>query len=153
MYVASFCSLCFICFFRRMLQVCLFGCCIRFTHILQVFYLDVVYVLQCLFKCFPGAFARVSEACFKCFICLQTYVANVASWYFKSRSGVAYGYTCGNWEGHEWSPGVVWWRGRCPRARCVLARAECGTRETECSAGIRRNVRALALLIPVWILG
>jgi hypothetical protein len=38
---------CFICFFRRMLHVCLFGCCICFTHMLQVSYLDVVYVLQC----------------------------------------------------------------------------------------------------------
>jgi hypothetical protein len=33
-------------FFRRMLQVCLFRCCLCFIHILQVFYLDVVYVLQ-----------------------------------------------------------------------------------------------------------
>jgi hypothetical protein len=28
-------------FFRRMFQVCLSGCCICFTHTLQVFYLDV----------------------------------------------------------------------------------------------------------------
>jgi hypothetical protein len=33
-------------FFRRMLQACLIGCCICFTHILQLFYLDVAYVLQ-----------------------------------------------------------------------------------------------------------
>jgi hypothetical protein len=45
-YVASFCSQCFIYFFRFMLQVCLFGCYIYFTHILQVFYLGVAYVLQ-----------------------------------------------------------------------------------------------------------
>jgi hypothetical protein len=32
-------------------------------------------------------FASVSEACF---ICLQTYVASVASEYFKSRSGVVH---------------------------------------------------------------
>jgi hypothetical protein len=32
-------------FFRRMLQVFLFGCCICFTHTLQVFYLDITYVL------------------------------------------------------------------------------------------------------------
>ena len=31
-------------FFRRMLQVCLSGCCICFTHMLQVFYLNVAYV-------------------------------------------------------------------------------------------------------------
>ena len=39
------CSKCFIYFFRRMLQVCLFGCYICFTHMLQVFYLNVAYVL------------------------------------------------------------------------------------------------------------
>jgi hypothetical protein len=33
-------------FFRRTLQVCLFGCCICFTYMLQVFYLDVAYILQ-----------------------------------------------------------------------------------------------------------
>ena len=33
-------------FFRRMLQVCLSECCICFTHMLQVFCLDVAYVLQ-----------------------------------------------------------------------------------------------------------
>ena len=34
-------------------------------------------------------FASVSEACFKCFICFQTYVAIVASKCFKTRLGVA----------------------------------------------------------------
>ena len=37
-------------------------------------------------KCFSGVFASISDACFKCFICLQTYVASVASGCFKSRS-------------------------------------------------------------------
>ena len=48
---------------RCMLQVCLFGYCICFTHMLQVFYLDVVYVLQwfssifmCFCKCFTCMF-------------------------------------------------------------------------------------------------
>jgi hypothetical protein len=31
-------------FFRRMLEVCLSGCCICFTYMFQVFYLDVAYV-------------------------------------------------------------------------------------------------------------
>jgi hypothetical protein len=31
-----------------------------------------------------GIFASVSDVCFKCFICLQAYVANVSSRYFKS---------------------------------------------------------------------
>jgi hypothetical protein len=43
-------------FFRRMLQVCLSQCCICFTHMLQVFYLHVVYIsngFQVFFcKCF-----------------------------------------------------------------------------------------------------
>jgi hypothetical protein len=45
-YVASFCSQCVSSVFQMYVQVCLFGCCICFTHILQVFYLDVTYVLQ-----------------------------------------------------------------------------------------------------------
>jgi len=32
---------CFICFFRLMFQVCLFGCCICFTHMLQVYVLNI----------------------------------------------------------------------------------------------------------------
>jgi hypothetical protein len=31
-------------FFKRMLQVCLSGCCIYFKHMLQVFCLDVAYI-------------------------------------------------------------------------------------------------------------
>ena len=38
---------------------------------------------------FSDVFASVSDACFKCFICLQTYAASVASECFKSRSCVA----------------------------------------------------------------
>ena len=56
-------------FFIRMLQVCLFGCCICFTHILQVFYLDV----GCVF----------CNGLFKCFMCFlqmfQIYVSSVLS--------------------------------------------------------------------------
>jgi hypothetical protein len=53
-------------FFRRMLQVCLFGCCICFTHIFRVFYLDGCNG----FQVFLGVFSSVLEACFKCFIYL-----------------------------------------------------------------------------------
>ena len=35
-------------------------------HMLQVFYLDVAYILQWFSKCFSS----VSDACFKCFNCL-----------------------------------------------------------------------------------
>jgi hypothetical protein len=41
------------------------------------------------FKWFSDVFASVSDACFKCFIYIQTYVAGVASGCFKSRSSVA----------------------------------------------------------------
>ena len=44
-------------FSRRMLQVCLFECCICFIHMLKAFYLDVVYVLYG-FRVFLGAFCR-----------------------------------------------------------------------------------------------
>jgi hypothetical protein len=40
------------------------------------------------FKCFLYVFASVSDACFKYFIYLQTYVASVASACFKSRPDV-----------------------------------------------------------------
>jgi hypothetical protein len=39
------------------------GCCICFTHMLQVFHLDAAYVLQWLHTCFP----RVLDVYFKCF--------------------------------------------------------------------------------------
>jgi hypothetical protein len=65
------------------------GCWLRFIHMLQVFYLDIAYVLQWFFSCFLVFFSSVSEACFKCFMCLQTYVASVASRCFKSKSDVA----------------------------------------------------------------
>jgi hypothetical protein len=57
--VSSIYSKCFIYFFRCMLQVCLFGCCIYFTYMLQVFYLYVVYVFNCFFKCFHVFFVIV----------------------------------------------------------------------------------------------
>jgi hypothetical protein len=40
------------------------------------------------FKCLLGVCESISDAYFKCFICLQTYVSNAASGCFKSRSSV-----------------------------------------------------------------
>jgi hypothetical protein len=40
-------------------------------------------------------YMHVSSACFKCFICFQTYVANVLSGCFKSISGVAHVFNSG----------------------------------------------------------
>ena len=72
-----------------MLLECLSGCCICFTHMLKIFYVDVVYVCNG-FKCFfSGVFASVSDACFKCFICLRMHVVNVLSGCLKNRSDVA----------------------------------------------------------------
>jgi hypothetical protein len=62
------------------------------------------------FKCFLS----VSETCFKCFICLQTYVARVAGGCFKSRSGVAHGICVRNGMGYERSPRAVQRRGQRP---------------------------------------
>jgi hypothetical protein len=67
-------------------------------------YLDVAYVSHISCKCFIWMLrtgcngfqvlhvflASVSDTCFKCFICLWTYVANVSSMCFKSRSSVAH---------------------------------------------------------------
>jgi hypothetical protein len=63
-------------FFGRTLQVCLFGCCIYFTHMMQVFYLDVAHVCNG-FQVFSGVFATIQMHVFKCFICLLLYVANL----------------------------------------------------------------------------
>jgi hypothetical protein len=83
-YVASVCFQCFICVFRRILQVYLSRCCICFTHMLQ--FICMLPVFAMVFQTFFMCFSSVSEACFKCFIYLQTYVASVASGCFKSRS-------------------------------------------------------------------
>jgi hypothetical protein len=61
-YVARVLYGCCICF-THMFGSVSSGCCICFTHMLQVFYLDVVYVLQWLHMRFPG----VSYVCCKCF--------------------------------------------------------------------------------------
>jgi hypothetical protein len=69
------------------------------TYCCKCVYLNVAYVLHICCRCFicilhvfamvfkllSCIFASVSETCFKCYIYLQTYVASVASGYFKSR--------------------------------------------------------------------
>jgi len=56
-------------------------CCKCFIWMLRMFYNG--------FQVFLGVFTSVSDSCFKCFICLQTYVPSVTSGCFKNRSGVA----------------------------------------------------------------
>jgi hypothetical protein len=51
-----------------------------FTHMMQVFYMDVAYVYNS-FKCFLGIFASVSDACF---ICFQSLIVIVALGCFKT---------------------------------------------------------------------
>jgi hypothetical protein len=54
--------ICYKCFISR--------CCICFTHMLQVFHLDIAYVLHWLHMCFPGvaSVSTVLDAYCKCFI-------------------------------------------------------------------------------------
>jgi hypothetical protein len=54
----------------------LYGCYICFAIVFQIF--SRVF------------FASVSDTCFKCFVSLQTYVANILFRYFKSRSDITY---------------------------------------------------------------
>jgi hypothetical protein len=78
-------------------------------------YLDVAYVSHICCKCFTlhvayvnngfqVFFASVSDACFKYFICLQTYVISVASRCFKYRSGVTHGMHVKSGKGRQRSP-------------------------------------------------
>jgi hypothetical protein len=83
-------------FLRRMLQACLSGYCIRFTHILQVF-LMLRYL-----QWFSIVFASVLDACFECFMSFW-YVTTVASRCFKSRSSVAHGMHVRSETGREWA--------------------------------------------------
>jgi hypothetical protein len=74
---AALCCNTFICFFRHKLQVCLSGCCICFTHMLQVTHLNIAYacngfqvffssVLQ-VFWTYVAIVSYVSHVCCKCF--------------------------------------------------------------------------------------
>jgi hypothetical protein len=49
----------FSCFYRCMLQVCLSGGCICYTHMLQVFYLNVTYVCNEFSSFFCKCFIRM----------------------------------------------------------------------------------------------
>jgi hypothetical protein len=64
---------------------------IFFTYVASVYiwmlYMLHTYVVSVLFRCYV-CFTMVFMCFCKCFICLQTFVASVAFWCFKSRSGV-----------------------------------------------------------------
>ena len=66
------------------------------TYVCKCVYLDVAYVSHiccmrfiCMWRMVAMAFKCVLGVFFKCFNCLQTYVATVVFGYFKSKSGVA----------------------------------------------------------------
>ena len=61
MYVASVLFQMFQLFQTYVVASVLSGCCICFTHMLQVFHLDVAYVFQWLHACFPGVFRRMLQ--------------------------------------------------------------------------------------------
>jgi hypothetical protein len=93
------CPQCFIWFFRRMLQVR---------------YLDVVYVSHICCKCFIWMlcmFAMVFNGFCKCFRRMVQvfdlsflYITTITSGCFKSRSGIVHGMRVGNGRGRERSP-------------------------------------------------
>jgi hypothetical protein len=145
-YVARVYSKCFICCFRRKLQVCLFGCCICFTHMLQIFYLDVVYVCNG-FQVFSRCFCKCFRCMLQVFQLFRTYVTSVSSVYCKSRSGVTHvTMRVKKRRGREWYPRAVWrhgpawacetlaWARSCWRRHGVQTRAgdEVQTRASRC---------------------
>jgi hypothetical protein len=68
MNVAYVSHICLQVFFRH-------ECCIYFTHMLSSVLSRCCVCFCNSFKCFSGVFASILDACFKYFICLQTYVA------------------------------------------------------------------------------
>jgi hypothetical protein len=60
-----------------MLQVFLFGCCVCFTNMFASAFDRMLHIFCNSFSSVLGVFASVSDACFKCFIFLQTHVTKV----------------------------------------------------------------------------
>ena len=73
-----------------MLQMFYLDVCVCFTHMFASVFVRMLHMFCNGFANVLGAFANVSDACFKCFIFLQTRVAKVSSGCFKSRSGVVH---------------------------------------------------------------
>jgi hypothetical protein len=127
---------------------CILSGCVAyvFTHMLQVFYLNVAYICNGFELFFQVFFASILEACFKCFICLETYVASVASGCFKSRSGVAHGMCMESRRGRE-DPTRSWaaWATSGRSGGCVLARARVCTGHVgngvQCSVYMQASVQ------------
>jgi hypothetical protein len=97
---------CFICVFGCMLQMFLSGYCIYFTHMLQVFYMDVAYAYNG-FQAFSGVFCKCSKSMFKVFYLSSDVCVSVASGCFKSRFSVAHRIHVGSGRGRVRSPHAV----------------------------------------------
>ena len=79
--------------FHLFFGVCCKCVCLDVAYVFEICFISVL-SRCCLcfcngFNCFSCVFASFSDACFKYFIWLQTYVASVACKCFKSRSSVA----------------------------------------------------------------
>jgi hypothetical protein len=87
--VSDVSEVCFICVFRTHVAIVF----IWMLHIFHAYMACVLFGCCVWLQWFTGVFhvcfSSVSEAYFKCFNCLQTYVATVVFGCFKSRSGVA----------------------------------------------------------------
>ena len=78
-YVASVCFKCFV-YFSDICCKCFYQDVDYVSHIcLQVFLSRCYIYFAIAFQVFLGIFASVLDACFKCFIFLQTYVAKISS--------------------------------------------------------------------------
>jgi hypothetical protein len=53
------------------------------SHILCMYFIRMLHMVAKVFKCVSGVFLSVSEACFKCFNCLQTCVQPLYSMFQK----------------------------------------------------------------------
>jgi hypothetical protein len=159
-------------FFQTMLQVCLSECCICFTPMLQIFYLDVVYICND-FKCFQ-VFLQVFQmhvssvsSVFRCLF--QVLHLDVSNWVLhlpsrlllprlvvfssRRRLGIRYDVVA---RAHR---GSFWTRDTCgrrplPSSRCWWrsnGAGPHGARETKCRRGVQTwtdvcpDVRTLTL--------
>jgi hypothetical protein len=67
------------------------------THVAKCF-IWMLRMFAMVLKCFSSAFVSVSNACFKCFICLQMYVVGAVSRCFKKKIRMLY-------TGYAWKAG------------------------------------------------
>jgi hypothetical protein len=70
-------------FSGRMLQVCLFRCCICFTHTLHVFYLNVAYGCTGSQKVFSGVLFKCSRSMFEVFQLFSDLYYTRCIWMFQ----------------------------------------------------------------------